>query len=72
MKRGTGAGWVIHSAEGGGRAGRHPGSGDVELKGANFMRCGYVFDYNYTSIHVANISAISNVFPPLPSTEPMR
>lgn len=28
------------------------------------MHCSYVFDYNYTSIHVANISEISNMFPP--------
>lgn len=28
------------------------------------MHCSYVFAYNYTSIHVANISEIANVFPP--------
>ena len=29
------------------------------------MRRSYAFDYNYTSIHVANISEVSNIFPPL-------
>ena len=28
------------------------------------MHRSYAFDYNYTSIHVANISEISNIFPP--------
>lgn len=28
------------------------------------MHCGYVFDCNYISIHVANISEIPNIFPP--------
>ena len=29
------------------------------------MHRSYAFDYNYTSIHVANILEISNIFPPL-------
>lgn len=28
------------------------------------MHCSYIFNYNYTSIHVANISEISNISPP--------
>lgn len=41
----------------------------LSLKGANFMHRSYAFDYNYTSIHVANISEISNIFPPLSQHE---
>lgn len=60
-----GAGWVIHSAAAVGWAGRKISrSKDAELKGANFMHWSYASDYNYTSIHVANISEISNIFPP--------
>jgi hypothetical protein len=50
-------------------AGSRPGAG-AELKGANFMHCSYIFDCNYISIHVPNISETPNTFPLLPSKRP--
>ena len=64
MNRHAGAGWVMHSAGAGEQAGGDPGSRDVQLKGANFMHRSSVFDYNYTSIQVANISDFKH-FPTL-------
>lgn len=66
LKKKKASGWneLPHRLWLGWWAGRHPGSRDVELQGANFMHCSYNFDYNYTSIHVANISETSNIFPP--------